>query len=91
MITEDCSWTKFQLEIISQLKEHECEVTFTKVNGEERVMKCTLQESFLPQTDKATATNKENSNVVSVWDIEKNAWRSFRMDSLTSFEVSYKE
>jgi len=74
-------------------------VTFKKQNGEERVMRCTLQEGIIPPatridespwatTDplsqkKVRAVNKE---VLPVWDVEKEQWRSFRLDSITNIE-----
>lgn len=61
-------------------------VTFTKANGDERVMRCTLQESSLPkQTDLEEAVQKKGpTDSLAVWDLEKNAWRSFRYDSVIS-------
>ena len=86
MITEDCSWDVFRNDLILQLKDNVCEVNFTKLNGEVRIMKCTLQDSYIPETTSET-TKKPNTDILSVWDIEKGAWRSFRVDSLNSFEV----
>ena len=58
-------------------------VRFTKVNGEERNMKCTLLSEYLPpQKDVEEITTKENPNVLAVWDIEAKGWRSFRVDSV---------
>jgi hypothetical protein len=70
-------------------------VTFTKNNGEDRLMRCTLQESYIIKkaaTDDnivvVTATARKQSNsVIAVWDIDKNAWRSFRKDSVRLYEV----
>lgn len=65
-------------------------ITFVKVNGEERVMKCTLQEQFLPtQVDLEEAIQKKrpNDETMSVWDLEARAWRSFRVENLMSVEV----
>lgn len=61
-------------------------VTFTKANGDERIMRCTLQESVLPkQTDLEEAVQKRGpTDSLAVWDLEKNAWRSFRYDSVIS-------
>jgi hypothetical protein len=44
-------------------------------------MKCTLKEDVIPTVE---SSKKENVGVVVVWDTEKNAWRSFRMDSITN-------
>ena len=62
------------------------EVVFTKVNGEKRVMKCTLQESFLPE-QKGDTERKKNENVLAVYDIDSNDWRSFRFDSVISYNI----
>jgi len=51
----------------------EVTVTFTKMNGEERVMNCTLYEMF----EDIVSTNREK---ISVWDLDKEDWRSFRVD-----------
>ena len=76
-------------EMIEKLKKHLCTVTFTKLNGDERVMLCTLRESVLPES---TSTNARpvNDNVISVWSLEgikDDGWRSFRVDSVKSFEA----
>jgi hypothetical protein len=65
-------------------------ITFTKVNGEQRVMKCTLQEQFLPSQvdlEEAIQKKKPNEETMSVWDLEARAWRSFRIENLISVEV----
>lgn len=61
-------------------------VTFTKQNGDERVMRCTLQETVLPkQIDLEESIQKKGpTDSLAVWDLEKNAWRSFRYDSVIS-------
>ena len=71
--------------LIKNLQKKVMRVTFTKVNGEERVMDCTLQEHFLPETD--SNNRKENEEVLPVWDIDKGEWRSFRLDSITNIEA----
>ena len=60
-------------------------VRFTKKNGDERTMKCTLLSEYLPQQkDIEEVSTKENSNLLAVWDVEANGWRSFRIDSVIS-------
>jgi hypothetical protein len=66
-------------------------VTFTKKDGTERVMRCTLVEGRIPaeQTPKNTnATSSSSGSAVRVFDTEKNEWRSFRWDSVTKVEFS---
>lgn len=58
-------------------------VTFTKADGTERTMRCTLQEGVVVPHEKKTERVKEaHENVVPVWDLEKSAWRSFKFDSI---------
>lgn len=69
--------------LISHLKCSDIEITFTKKDGTERLMKCTLKEDVVVPYEKKTDKVKEkNSDTLSVWDVEKNAWRSFRWDSI---------
>ena len=63
-------------------------VEFMKKDGSERTMECTLNKGYLPmQMDIKEATTKDNPNVLAVWDLEKRAWRSFRIDSLKKVTV----
>ncbi len=61
-------------------------ITFTKVDGSKRVMKATLKDDLIdyePKDSKDTEkVRKENKDILSVWDIDANGWRSFRLDSL---------
>lgn len=58
-------------------------VKFTKVDGSERTMRCTLSESFIKPSEKKTDREKPvNDNILSVWDIDSDGWRSFRLDSV---------
>lgn len=67
-------------EIVEQLRNNVCTVTFTKINGEERVMNCTLKEGLVPATQ--STTPRGNDNIVNVWNTDINAWRSFRVDTV---------
>ena len=67
------------------LNEYVVEVTFTKKDGTERVMNCTLQEDYLPET---TGVGRAASlDAVSVYDVDKEDWRSFRWDSIKAVKV----
>ncbi len=64
-------------------------VVFTKVDGTEREMNCTLLAEYLPEQPEKQlltegTTRTENPNVLSVWDLDNNSWRSFRIDSIKS-------
>jgi hypothetical protein len=79
--------------LIEALKNHECTVTFTKVNGETRVMPCTLKEDVVPKppvdvASKSNVKRHENLGVVSVWCLDKKEWRSFRVDNVVDLQIN---
>jgi hypothetical protein len=73
--------------LISLLKNEIVEVKFNKVDGTERIMKCTLREDHVVPYEKTSEgrEKKVNENIISVWDLENDGWRSFRFDSVISF------
>lgn len=71
-------------ELIHSLKGGNVQVTFKKIDGDMRKMICTLQEDVIPKT---TGKKKENKDVLAVWDLGKNAWRSFRIDSVKGVKL----
>ena len=78
-------------EMVKELESGPCEVTFTKLSGDERVMQCTLQENLIPGFDKhVPATQKKmraiNESVIVVWDLGVEDWRTFRVDSVKEFK-----
>ena len=81
-------------ELVEMLGKEIVDVTFQKLSGDERKMKCTLIPSMLPpaqRDDKLSQTkirNLEEKTLV-VWaiDIEPSAWRSFRYDRVKKVEV----
>ena|SRR5210317_2231875 len=69
--------------LIRALREQEVVVSFKKADGTMRNMKCTLMESKIPDDKKPKGTEKsKNDSVLPVFDVEKDAWRSFRWDSV---------
>jgi hypothetical protein len=78
--------------IKNALYEKICKVTFTKVNGEERVMYCTLNELMIPSDGVLSETTKsktENPAVQPVYDVNAPGWRSFRWDSVKDFTSEF--
>ena len=74
--------------IRSLLQSNVVNVQFTKSDGSIRNMVCTLQESFTwPYEKKTDKVKPENNDVIAVWEIDKQAWRSFRIDSIISAVV----
>ena len=78
-------------DIVSVLQSNICDVKFTKVNGEERLMRCTLKKDLLPEpvaSDAEINRNRApNDSVQVVWDLEKTGWRSFRVDSVIDIQT----
>lgn len=64
-------------------------VEFTKIDGSERLMRCTLQGMYLPASSPPVATEKdiEHTNFV-VWDLDEEGWRSFRISSVISVNLA---
>jgi hypothetical protein len=86
MITKD--------ELIKLLKEKVVTVKFKKKDDSVRKMICTLSEDYLPDPeeiieDQEKKKKKENPNTLPVWDLEKLAWRSFRIDSVVEYETNF--
>lgn len=82
-------------EILKDLRKYVIEVTFKKVDGTTRVMRCTLDPNHLPKSfnENAEEQNAEkdfhskNDNVIAAWDVQKGGWRSFRVDSVEYLQV----
>jgi hypothetical protein len=69
------------MDIHQALRDGPITVNFTKVNGHKRTMIATLNEAFLPkkEVDKTTA---RDPNLLVVWDIEQQGWRTIKVDSI---------
>jgi hypothetical protein len=52
-------------------------------------MRCTLRDDIVPKVEpkENSKPRKINENVLSVWDIDKSDWRSFRVESVQSVTV----
>lgn len=66
-------------------------ITFTKKDGAERDMFCTLVEGRIPseKQPKTESSGSSTGSAVRVFDTEKQEWRSFRWDSVkkVSFDL----
>ena len=68
-------------------------VTFTKKDGTERNMSCTLVEGRIPadKLPKGGSESQDSSiagSAVRVFDLDKGEWRSFRWDSIKEVKVN---
>jgi hypothetical protein len=67
-------------------------VDFTKLDGDKRVMTCTLREDMKPAATKSDPLSQKkvrevSDAVVSVWDVNAQGWRSFRYDRVNSVDI----
>jgi len=74
------------------LKGNVARVKFKKVNGEIRDMLCTLREDLIPAAVSEPTTlvkrqHETSDQVVAVYDIESEGWRSFRIDSVIEMNL----
>ena len=72
--------------LAGMLEQSVVEVTFTKKDGTERVMNCTLLEDYLPET--TGAGRSAGSDALAVFDVDADGWRSFRWDSIKAVKLS---
>lgn len=77
--------------LVEMLQNEILVVHFTKLNGDKRVMTCTLKEDVLPPAKKdQPLTQKKiraiNEEVLTVWDTNANDWRAFRLDKIEKIE-----
>ena len=76
--------------LIDTLRHNVVIVTFTKVNGEERIMTCTLRSEHIPNAPKSNGEiviRETKNDAISVWDINANGWRSFRVGNVKSIAI----
>ena len=69
----------------TRLSKEVATVTFTKKNGEKRVMICTTKQDLL-RGEPSKFAGPDSDSIVTVWDIEADGWRSFRFDTISSVE-----
>lgn len=64
-------------------------ITFTKKDGTERVMKCTLKSDIaIPHERKTERTKEPKDDLLPVWDIEAAAWRTITVPNILTVEIT---
>lgn len=86
---EDLDLDARNRELRHLLSEHDCEVTFTKVDGTVRTMPCTLREAAMPQrvTEEYQTTRLYKPETLSVWCLDKSEWRAFKVANVKEIRV----
>lgn len=78
----------FKSNIQNLLRQWEAKITFTKKDGTERVMHCTLKEGVVVPHEKTTDRVKQpKDDLLSVWDMESQGWRTITVPNITVIEV----
>ncbi|WJE88047.1 hypothetical protein YFHUAIHA_CDS0174 [Phage C48C1] len=77
--------------IVNQLRSNVLEVSFVKVDGDTRVMPCTLLTEYMPEPSETKVQKVDdysvNKSVIRAFAIDKQAWRSFRLENVTGVRV----
>ena len=70
------------------LRQNVAHIKFTKVDGTERVMKCTLKDDLLPEAYRGKGTVlTETTNTLRVYDLDISQWRSIRSESVLKLSI----
>ena len=86
----DTDWNKFTEWLNGMLHMGPATVTFTKSDGTDRVMKCTLEPDKLPKVEikEGVKPRKESTTSMRVFDLEKNEWRSFTIKKVKQVNIT---
>jgi hypothetical protein len=90
----DEEWNSFRSQVKDVLVKDIVQVTFTKINGDERVMTCTLHPENLPKPvvkegeEKKERVIKNPENSLAVFDMKAEGWRSFVIRNIKSVNTS---
>lgn len=88
----DKDWSKFSKWLKGILKVGDAKVTFTKKDGTERIMRCTLDPKNLPPAPvtegEVKKERKVNTDTMAVYDMEAKGWRSFTLKSIKRVELT---
>ena len=86
----DKDWDKMTRWLSGVLKSNVVTVTFTKKDGTERVMNCTLNPEVLPPAPvtEGKKERKVNESIMSVYDVDVKGWRSFTIKSLKHISLT---
>jgi hypothetical protein len=88
----DREWDKFNEWITGVLKETTVKIVFSKKDGTERTMHCTLKENLLPtrETKRQIVETTKPKEYIAVYDTVEKGWRSFVIKNVKSFEFEIK-
>jgi hypothetical protein len=68
------------------LAHNKCKIVFRKADGTDRTLVGTTCINYIPEEQWPKEVHEPSLHIRTVYDLEKQAWRSFRYDAVTSFE-----
>lgn len=74
-------------ELIDTLKKNKVLIEFVKLDGSQRRMLCTQNSAIIDGKKIPTGQKEPNKGIITVFDLEKNDWRSMRESSITNWTV----
>ena len=74
-------------ELVNTLKNNKVLVEFVKVDGTKRKMLCTQNTNMINKKSVPTGKVAKTPGVITVFDLEKNDWRSMRETSIKNWIV----
>ena len=70
------------------LRNFDAKIVFTKKDGTDREILCTLREGVaIPYEKKTERTRETITEILPVWDTEANSWRSVNITTIKSMEL----
>ena len=73
-------------QLVEDLQKGTFQITFNKLDGDERIMTCTKSFDVIPEEHKPKTDKQPKEGNVTVWDTNAKGWRSFRYDRITKVE-----
>lgn len=87
---DEKDWLTFHDWLKGMLKVGEMTVTFTKKDGSERVMRCSLNPDDLPPIElkEDKKERKQSMDSIAVYDLDAKGWRSFIIKSVKRVNIT---
>lgn len=91
--SEDMVVETIRKDLVKMLFNNVVIVHFTKKDGTNREMKCTLKPSLVVPYEKKTdrQRNESNPEIVRVYDLDKQAWRTVNIDTITYLQTESED
>ena len=87
MITNDVATDTTRDYLRTLLQSNVLNVTFTKSDGTERIMRCTTNPELIPSDDLPQGKRGTPDHLVKAYDLEADGWRSFVAERVKTFTV----